>query len=137
VIYIIKENRTYDQVFGDDKQGDGDESLIFFPRAISVNHHAIADRFGLFDRFFVNAEVSPDGHNWSMAAYATDYLEKTVPSNYSERGRTYDYEGTNRGFGSNHIPEDDVAEPGLRTRQLTIQLSHTGAIIGAIGIRGL
>jgi len=111
VIYIIKENRTYDQVFGDDKQGDGDESLIFFPRAISVNHHAIADRFGLFDRFFVNAEVSPDGHNWSMAAYATDYLEKTVPSNYSERGRTYDYEGTNRGFGSDHIPEDDVAEP--------------------------
>jgi YVTN family beta-propeller protein len=111
VVYIIKENRTYDQVLGDDKQGDGDESLIFFPRAISVNHHAIADRFGLFDRFFVNAEVSPDGHNWSMAAYATDYLEKTVPSNYSDRGRTYDYEGTNRGLGMDHIPEDDVAEP--------------------------
>jgi hypothetical protein len=111
VIYIIKENRTYDQVLGDDKQGDGDESLIFFPRAISVNHHAIADRFGLFDRFFVNAEVSPDGHNWSMAAYATDYLEKTVPSHYSERGRTYDYEGTNRGFGMSHVPDDDVAEP--------------------------
>jgi YVTN family beta-propeller protein len=111
VIYIIKENRTYDQVLGDDKQGDGDASLIFFPRAISANHHAIADRFGLFDRFFVNAEVSPDGHNWSMAAYATDYLEKTVPSNYSNRGRTYDYEGTNRGFGMSHVPEDDVAEP--------------------------
>jgi hypothetical protein len=111
VIYIIKENRTYDQVMGDDKQGDGDSSLIFFPRAVSANHHAIADRFGLFDRFFVNAEVSPDGHNWSTAAYATDYLEKTVPSNYSGRGRTYDYEGTNRGFGANHIPDDDVAEP--------------------------
>ena len=111
VIYMIKENRTYDQVLGDDKQGDGDSSLIFFPRAISANHHAIADRFGLFDRFFVNAEVSPDGHNWSTAAYATDYLEKTVPSNYSGRGRTYDYEGTNRGFGPNHIPDDDVAEP--------------------------
>ena len=50
---------------------------------MSPNHHALAERFGLFDRFFVNAEVSPDGHNWSMAAYATDYLEKTVPSNYS------------------------------------------------------
>ncbi|MEO9038283.1 MAG: beta-propeller fold lactonase family protein [Gemmatimonadaceae bacterium] len=111
VIYIIKENRTYDQVFGDDPQGDGDSSLVFFPRAISANHHALADRFGLFDRFFVNAEVSPDGHNWSMAAYATDYLEKTVPSNYSQRGRSYDYEGLNRGAGLRSVPEDDVAEP--------------------------
>ncbi|HMA24472.1 MAG TPA: alkaline phosphatase family protein, partial [Gemmatimonadaceae bacterium] len=111
VIYIIKENRTYDQVLGDDKRGDGDSSLLFFPRTISVNHHALADRFGLFDRFFVNAEVSPDGHNWSTAAYATDYVEKTVPSNYSMRGRSYDYEGLNRGVGMRHIPEDDVAEP--------------------------
>jgi DNA-binding beta-propeller fold protein YncE len=113
VIYIIKENRTYDQVFGDDAHGDGDSTLVYFPRAISANHHALADRFGLFDRFFVNAEVSPDGHNWSMAAYATDYLEKTVPSNYSQRGRTYDYEGLNRGSGMRSIPEDDVAEPAL------------------------
>ncbi len=111
VIYIIKENRTYDQVLGDDKHGDGDASLVFFPRAISVNHHALADRFGLFDRFFVNAEASPDGHNWSTAAYTTDYLQKTVPSNYSGRGRTYDYEGTNRGFGASNIVDDDVAEP--------------------------
>ncbi len=109
VVYIIKENRTYDQVFGDDKQGDGDSSLVFFPRTISANHHALADRFGLFDRFFTNAEVSADGHNWSMAAYATDYLEKTVESQYSSpsRGRSYDYEGTNRGKET----DDDVAEP--------------------------
>jgi DNA-binding beta-propeller fold protein YncE len=107
VIYVVKENRTYDQVLGDDTQGDGDSSLVFFPRAVSANHHSLADRFGLFDRFFVNAEVSPDGHNWSMAAYATDYLEKTVPSNYSGRGRSYDYEGSNRG----RVPDDDVAEP--------------------------
>jgi hypothetical protein len=107
VIYIIKENRTYDQVFGDVKAGDGDTSLLFFPARVSPNHHALAERFGLFDRFFVNAEVSPDGHNWSTAAYTTDYLQKTVPSNYSERGRTYDYEGGNRGV----IPEDDAAEP--------------------------
>jgi YVTN family beta-propeller protein len=106
VIYIVKENRTYDQVLGDMPQGDGDTSLVFFPRAISPNHHALADRFGLFDRFFVNAEVSPDGHNWSMAAYATDYLEKTVPSNYSQRGRTYDWEGTNR----DRVPSDEGAE---------------------------
>lgn len=107
VIYIIKENRTYDQVFGDLPQADGDTSLLFFPRNVSPNHHALAERFGIFDRFFVNAEVSPDGHNWSTAAYATDYIEKTVPTNYSGRGRTYDYQGTNR----NLIPDDDVSEP--------------------------
>lgn len=111
VVYIIKENRSYDQMLGDMRQGDGDTSLVFFPRPNTPNHHALAERFGLFDRFFVNAEVSPDGHNWSTAAYATDYLEKTVPSNYSGRGRSYDYEGTNRGNGMSAIPEDDAAEP--------------------------
>jgi YVTN family beta-propeller protein len=108
VIYIIKENRTYDQVLGDLTQADGDTSLLFFPRAVSPNHHALAERFGIFDRFFVNAEVSPDGHNWSTAAYTTDYVQKTVPQNYSNRGRTYDYEGTNR----EQEVDDDVAEPG-------------------------
>jgi phospholipase C len=107
VIYIIKENRTYDQVLGDLPQADGDSSLVFFPRSVSPNHHALAERFGIFDRFFVNAEVSPDGHNWSTAAYTTDYAEKTIPSNYSSRGRSYDYEGFNRG----RLPEDDVSEP--------------------------
>lgn len=85
VIYIIKENRTYDQVFSDLPQGDGDTSLLFFPRAISPNHHALAERFGLFDRFFVNAEVSSQGHVWSTAAYVTDYGEKSVPSVYADR----------------------------------------------------
>jgi DNA-binding beta-propeller fold protein YncE len=85
VIYIIKENRTYDQILSDLPQGDGDTSLIFFPRAVSPNHHALAERFGLFDRFFVNAEVSSQGHVWSAAAYVTDYGEKTIPSIYSSR----------------------------------------------------
>ena len=85
VIYIIKENRTYDQVFGDLPQGDGDRSLLFFSRAVSPNHHALAERFGLFDRFFCNAEVSSQGHVWSTAAYVTDYGEKTIPSLYSDR----------------------------------------------------
>ncbi len=107
VIYIIKENRTYDQVFGDLKQADGDPSLVFFPRPVSPNHHALAERFGIFDRFFVNAEVSPDGHNWSMGAYVTDYAEKTVPSHYSSRGRSYDYQGLNR----DKVPDDDASEP--------------------------
>jgi YVTN family beta-propeller protein len=107
VIYIIKENRTYDQVFGDLTQADGDTSLLFFPREVAPNHHALAERFGIFDRFFVNAEVSADGHNWSTAAYVTDYGEKTISQNYSDRGRTYDYEGTNR----DSLTDDDVAEP--------------------------
>ncbi|MDE3215667.1 MAG: bifunctional YncE family protein/alkaline phosphatase family protein [Gemmatimonadota bacterium] len=112
VIYIIKENRTYDEVFGDMASGDGDTALVFFPRADSPNHHALADRFGLFDRFFVNAEVSADGHNWSTAAYATDYLEKTVQSQYSDRGRPYEYEGSVFGGGvKSHIPKDDAAQP--------------------------
>jgi hypothetical protein len=111
VLYIIKENRTYDQMLGDMTQGDGDTTLVFFPRAITPNHHALSERFGLFDRFFVNAEVSADGHNWSTAGYATDYLEKTVQSNYSNRGRYYEYEGSNRGVVPSDVGKDDAAEP--------------------------
>ena len=85
VIYIIKENRTYDQVFGDIQGGDGDPKLAFFGQDISPNHHALARRFGLFDRFFTNAEVSSQGHMWSTAAYVTDYDEKNVHSMYSDR----------------------------------------------------
>ena len=109
VIYIIKENRTYDQVLGDMPEGDGDKSLNFFGEESATNHHALARRFGLFDRFFVNAEVSADGHNWSTAAYASDYVEKTVQSGYSDRRKDYDYEGANRG----HLvsDEDDVNAP--------------------------
>ena len=107
VIYILKENRTYDQVLGDLAQADGDTSLVLFGRDVTPNHHTLAERFGIFDRFFVNAEVSADGHNWSMAAYASDYTQKTTPTNYAGDGRSYDYGGTNRG----RIPEDDVAAP--------------------------
>jgi YVTN family beta-propeller protein len=107
VIYVVKENRTFDQVLGDLPQADGDTSLVLFGRDVTPNHHALAERFGIYDRFFVNAEVSADGHNWSMAAYATDYTQKTTPTNYSGDGRSYDYEGTNRG----RIVDDDVAEP--------------------------
>ncbi len=85
VIYIIKENRTYDQVLGDLRPGDGDSSLTFFPRALSPNHHALAERFGTYDRFFVNAEVSQQGHPWSIAGYVTDYIEKTTHDIYRNR----------------------------------------------------
>jgi DNA-binding beta-propeller fold protein YncE len=92
VIYIIKENRTYDQVLGDMPEGDGDPSLVFFGRATSPNHHGLAERFGLFDQFFTNAEVSSQGHIWSTAAYVTDFGEKTIPSAYSDRREGVDGE---------------------------------------------
>jgi YVTN family beta-propeller protein len=114
VIYVIKENRTYDELFGDVAQSgdgraaDGDAGLAIFgageaarqpggpPQNITPNHRALALRFGLLDRFFVNAEASPDGHNWSTAAFSNDFVDKSYRWGYSGRGRTYDYEGFNR-----------------------------------------
>jgi DNA-binding beta-propeller fold protein YncE len=111
VIYIIKENRTYDQILGDLAGADGDTSLVLFGRPISPNHHALAERFGTFDRFFVNAEVSADGHNWSVGAYTTDYLQKTVQPHYGSWGRSYDYEGAMWGDKMTTILDDDPNEP--------------------------
>lgn len=94
VFYIIKENRTYDQVLGDVKAGNGDSSLCLFPRKLTPNLHKIVDEFVLLDNFYVDAEVSADGHNWSTAAYANDFVEKTWVTSYGGRGGAYDYEGT-------------------------------------------
>ena len=96
VIYIIKENRSYDQVLGDLGRGNGDPKLTLLPEPIAPNHHRIARTFVTLDNFFVSGEVSGDGWNWSTAARATDALEKTVPMEYAEHGAAYDYEGTNR-----------------------------------------
>ena len=93
VFYIIKENRTYDQVLSDLPQGNGDTSLLLFGRKYTPNQHALVEQFVLLDNFYVDAEVSADGHNWSTAAYANDYTEKTWPTSYGGRGGTYDYEG--------------------------------------------
>jgi len=82
VIYIIKENRTYDQVFGDMPEGNGEKELCLFPDAITPNHHKLAREFVLLDNFYVDGEVSADGHEWSMGAYATDFVEKHWPLNY-------------------------------------------------------
>ena len=93
VFYVIKENRTYDQVLSDMPKGNGDTSLLLFGKNITPNQHHIAESFVLLDNFYVDAEVSADGHNWSMGAYANDYLEKTWPSSYGGRGGTYGGEG--------------------------------------------
>ncbi|MEO7310488.1 MAG: bifunctional YncE family protein/alkaline phosphatase family protein [Chitinophagaceae bacterium] len=93
VFYVIKENRTYDQVLGDMKEGNGDTSLVLFGETITPNLHALARNFVLLDNFYVDGEVSADGHNWTMGGYATDYLEKNWVSSYGGRGGTYDAEG--------------------------------------------
>jgi hypothetical protein len=93
VFYIIKENRTYDQVLGDVKEGNGDPSLVLFGEKITPNLHKLAKEFVLLDNFYCDGEVSADGHEWSMGAYATDYLEKTWPTSYGGRGGEYDGEG--------------------------------------------
>jgi YVTN family beta-propeller protein len=93
VLYIIKENRTYDQVFGDMPEGNGDTSLCLFNETVTPNQHKLVREFTLLDNFYVNSEVSADGHNWSMAGYATDYVEKTWPTQYGGRGGPYDFEG--------------------------------------------
>jgi len=100
VFYIIKENRTYDQVLSDVAGGNGDTSLLLFGEKITPNLHALAKEFVLLDNFYVDAEVSADGHNWSMGGYANDYLEKTWPTSYGGRGGSYDAEG-NREIANN------------------------------------
>jgi YVTN family beta-propeller protein len=94
IFYIIKENRTYDQVLGDLPQGNGDTKLVLFGEKITPNQHALATEFVLLDNFYVNGEVSADGHNWTMGAYATDFLEKTWPTSYGGRGGSYPGEGS-------------------------------------------
>ena len=98
VIYVIKENRTYDQIFGDLKQngrpvGNGDASLAMYGEAVTPNQHKLALQFGVLDNFFDSGEVSGDGHVWSNAAIGTDYLERVWQQDYRNAQRTYDFEG--------------------------------------------
>ncbi|HEX2712816.1 MAG TPA: hypothetical protein VHM88_11410, partial [Candidatus Acidoferrales bacterium] len=104
IIYIVKENRTYDQILGDLGKGNGDPSIVVYPRPLTPNQHALAERFVNLDNFYDSGEVSGDGWNWTTAARAADTVEKTEPVNYAGRGLNYDYECTNRnvnvGFGT-------------------------------------
>jgi len=93
VVYIVKENRTYDQVFGDLKEGNGDPSLVLFGEQAGPNHRKLAREFVLFDNFYVNSEVSADGHHWSTAAIAPDYVQKLWPNSYARRRPLNDYYG--------------------------------------------
>ncbi len=93
IIYIIKENRTYDQILGDEADANGDPSLTMYGRAITPNQHKLAEQFGILDNFYDSAEVSGDGHVWSNAAITSDYTEKTWQQSYRGGERSYDYEG--------------------------------------------
>jgi len=90
-IYIIKENRTYDQVFGDIIQGNGDAKLCLFPERVTPNLHKLVGQFVLLDNFYADAEVSADGHEWSMGAYASDFVEKSWPLNYGHKNTKFPY----------------------------------------------
>jgi YVTN family beta-propeller protein len=93
VIYIVKENRTYDQVFGAIGKGNGDPSLTLFNESAAPNHYKLAREFVLFDNFYVNSDVSADGHSWATASIAPDYVQKLWPNQYAGRRKKYDFEG--------------------------------------------
>ncbi|MCM3877763.1 MAG: hypothetical protein NEA02_15260, partial [Thermoanaerobaculia bacterium] len=117
VVYVIRENRTYDQVLGDLPQGNGDPSLVIFGRDVTPNAHALAEEFVLFDNLYCDAEVSADGHNWSMGAYATDFVEKLWPPMYGGKAFTYLFEGNDAAaFPTNGYLWDAAARAGLTLR---------------------
>ncbi len=112
VIYIVRENRTYDQILGDVAGADGDPALVQFGPAITANAHALAKQFVTLDAFFDSGEASGNGWNWTTAARTTDVTEKEMPVNYAERGLTYDFEGTTRDINvALPIPERLAANP--------------------------
>ncbi|MCP5524404.1 MAG: bifunctional YncE family protein/alkaline phosphatase family protein [Verrucomicrobiales bacterium] len=113
VVYIIKENRTYDQVFGDLPRGNGDPSLCVFGRETTPNHHALAEQFVLLDNYYCNGVLSADGHAWATEGYATDYLEKS----FGGFTRSYPYSGDDPlSFASSGFLWDKVLLAGLSFR---------------------
>ncbi|HEY2035129.1 MAG TPA: beta-propeller fold lactonase family protein [Rhizomicrobium sp.] len=113
VIYIVRENRTYDQILGDLPGADGDPSLVQFGPTITANAHALAGQFVALDSFYDSGEVSGDGWGWSTSARTTDAVEKQIPVNYADRGQSYDTEGTSRGVNvALPIPQRKEANSG-------------------------
>ncbi|MGB8013506.1 MAG: phosphoesterase [Terriglobales bacterium] len=137
VIYVLKENRTYDQILGDLPAGDGDPSLTMYGKDITPNEHKLAEQFGVLDNFYDSGEVSGDGHIWSTAATTSDYNEKTWPIGYRSKERTYDSGGS----VADEFPLEqgipDVDDPGsgflwdnLAKRNLTYRIY--GEFIAAV-----
>ena len=113
VVYIIKENRTYDQVFGDMSQGNGDTSLVEFGREVTPNHHLLAEKFVLLDNFYCSGVLSADGHQWTDEAYVTDYIEKS----FGDFTRSYPYDGDDAlAYASSGFIWDNALKHGLTFR---------------------
>jgi YVTN family beta-propeller protein len=120
VIYVVKENRTYDQMFGDLK-GNGDPSLTLFKNESAPNQRALKDRFVTLDNLYAASEVSADGWSWSTAANADTYDQKTWPADYSGRNRGYDFEGGNFATSPGRDPQnsfiwDRIVRKGISLR---------------------
>ena len=111
VIYVIKENRTYDQVLGDVPEGAGDPTLTLYGKEVTPNIHALAKRFGLFDNFYTCAEVSADGWNWSTGGMTSEYTSRNTVYNYTLGQRSYDFEGEINGSPVELLGQRDVATP--------------------------
>ncbi|HET6843979.1 MAG TPA: beta-propeller fold lactonase family protein [Candidatus Angelobacter sp.] len=136
VIYIVKENRTYDQVLGDLEKGNGDPSITLFKEPIAPNHHNLARQFVTLDNFYDSGEVSGTGWNWSTTARATDNVEKTIVVHYAGRGFTYDYEGENRGInlGAGTQQERERLDPRFKgLKDGADQLPGTADVAGPDG----
>jgi YVTN family beta-propeller protein len=124
IIYIQKENRTYDQVLGDLRQGNGDPRLALFPESVTPNQHQLARQFVDLDNFYTSSDVSGDGWNWTEQGHANDYTDKYIPLNYSSGAFTYDANGTVRNLNpaSPYISSDP-----LNRERLTALLDPSGA----------
>ena len=117
VFFILKENRTYDQILGDMPQGNGDPHLAFFGARVTPNQHALAQRFGLFDDFYTSGEVSDAGHNWADGAFANDYVERTWPPAYGDRDNHDDtVTGTGAGVAAGGYIWDAARRAGVTFR---------------------
>jgi len=143
VLYIIKENRTYDQVFGDMKEGNGDPSLVMFGEKVSPNHHKLARDFVLLDNLYCNGQVSRDGHPWSTMAYHTDYIARDWHLTYSQRSGVDDDDEGNlakapSGYlwdscARNGVSYRSYGEYGRRVSQPDGNLRMEGAVPGLVG----
>jgi YVTN family beta-propeller protein len=143
VLYIIKENRTYDQVFGDIPRGNGDPALVMFGRDVSPNHHKLAEEFVVLDNLYCNGHVSADGHPWSTMAYNTDYIARNWALTYSSRAGIHDDDDGDLANAPSGYLWDACARAGLgyrsygeygrRVSQPDGSLKVEGAVPGLIG----
>jgi YVTN family beta-propeller protein len=133
IIYIIKENRTYDQILGDMPAGNGDPSLTLFGKDVTPNQHSLAARFVLLDNFYDCGEVSGDGWPWSTQGIASEFIEKNVPYSYSGHGHSYDFEGSNNGYPTGGVPNPAVDPHGRPLVSSDSPFAHGAPPIADVG----